>query len=102
MSNRKTAIAVSVLFIVQILTAAIGNSFVQAFVDGDSNKTALTIGVLLMMFSGLVIAAIGLVLYRVLKTIDQKLALWVPIIRISETIVVFIFGIYLLSQLQVV
>lgn len=52
MSNRRTAISISVLFIVQVLTAAIGLSFVQLFIDGDPDRTALTIGVLLMMFRG--------------------------------------------------
>ena len=72
MSNRKVAISIAILFIVQILTAAIGNSFVQSFIDGDPNRTALTIGVLLMMFSGLAIAAIGVLLYQVLKFTNKK------------------------------
>jgi len=102
MAHRKIAIAVSILFIVQMLTAAIGNTFVQAFVDGDPNKTALTIGVLLMMFSGLVIAAIGLVLYQVLKLTKHRLATLVPAIRIIECVVAITFGTYVLTQLQTV
>ncbi|MGV8910045.1 MAG: DUF4386 family protein [Propionicimonas sp.] len=102
MSNRRVAIAVSILFIAQILTAAIGNSLVQAFVDGDSSRNALTGGVLLMMFSGLAIAAIGVVIYQVLKPINHWLAIWVPVIRGIECVVAIIFGIYLLTQLQVV
>jgi len=102
MPNKKIAVSVSILFIVQMLTAAIGNTFVQAFVDGDPNKTALTIGVLLMMFSGLVIAAIGLVLYRALKPVKYRLTVWIPAIRITECVVAIIFGIYVLTQSQVV
>jgi len=102
MPNKKIAVSVSILFIVQMLTAAIGNTFVQAFVDGDPNKTALTIGVLLMMFSGLVIAAIGLVLYRALKPVKYRLTVWIPAIRIIECAVAIIFGIYVLTQSQVV
>jgi hypothetical protein len=102
MSNRKVAISIAILFIVQILTAAIGNSFVQSFIDGDTNKTALTIGVLLMMFSGIAIAAIGVLLYQVLKFTNKRLAVWVPIIRSIECVVAIIFGIYLLTNLQTV
>ena len=102
MSNRRVAIALSILFIVQILTAAIGNSFVQSFLDGDPNRTALTIGVLLMMFSGIVIVAIGVLLYQILKVTNSRLAVWVPIIRSIECIVALIFGIYLITRLQAV
>ena len=102
MSNRKVALTISILFIVQVLTAAIGVSFVQSFIDGDPNRTALTIGVLLMMFSGLAIAAIGVLLYQVLKFTNSRLAVWVPIIRSIECVVAIIFGIYLLTNLQAV
>jgi hypothetical protein len=102
MSNRKMALSISILFIVQLLTAAIGNSFVQKFIDGDPNKTALTIGVLLMTFSGLAIAAIGVLLYQVLKFTNKRLAVWVPVIRSIECVVAIIFGIYLLTSLQAV
>jgi hypothetical protein len=102
MSNRKMALSISILFIVQLLTAAIGNSFVQKFIDGDPNRTALTIGVLLMAFSGLAIAAIGVLLYQVLKFTNNRLAVWVPVIRSIECVVAIIFGIYLLTSLQAV
>lgn len=102
MSNRSVAVSISILFIVQILTAAIGNQFVQSFIDGDPDRTALTIGVLLMIFSGLAIAAIGVLLYQVLKFTNKRLAVWVPIIRIIECAIATIFGIYLLTNLQAV
>lgn len=102
MSTRRVAISTSILFIVQLLTAAIGNSFVQSFIDGDPNRTALTVGVLLMMFSGITIAAIGVLLYRVLKLTNSRLAVWVPIIRSIECAVALVFGIYLLTSLQAV
>ena len=96
----RLARAISVLFIVQILTAAIGVSFVQAFMDGDSNRTALTIGTSLMMFSGLVIAAIGVLLYQVLKFTNSRWAVWVPVIRSIECVVALAFGTYLLTNSQ--
>ncbi len=102
MSYRKVEVSISVLFVVQVLTAAIGTSFVQSFSDGDPNKTTLTIGALLMMFSGIAIAAIGVLLYDVLKLTQQRWAVWVPIIRGSECVVAIIFGIYLLTNVQTV
>jgi hypothetical protein len=102
MSNRKIAVSISVLFIVQVLTAAIGNTLVVAFVNGTSDQTALTIGASLMMFSGLVIAAIGLLFFQVLKSTNNKLAVWVPILRITETVVALVFGTYLLINQQTV
>ncbi|HEY5783428.1 MAG TPA: DUF4386 family protein [Microlunatus sp.] len=94
------ALSISALFIVQILSAAIGVSLVQSFVDGEPNRTTLTIGALLMMFSGLVIAAIGVLLYQVLKLTNNRLAVWVPAIRSIECVVALAFGIYLLTNSQ--
>jgi len=102
MSPRGVALSISVLFIVQILTAAIGVSFVQSFLDGDPDRAALTIGTSLMMFSGLVIAAIGVLLYQALKLTNNRLAVWVPMIRGVECVVALIFGIYLLTHLRAV
>jgi hypothetical protein len=48
MFNRKLALSISVLFPVQVITAAIGNSFVQSFLDGDPDRTSLTFGVYLL------------------------------------------------------
>ena len=101
-SERRLALTISILFIVQLLTAAIGNSFVQSFIDGSPDTTALTAGVMLMLFSGLVIAAIGVLLYRVLKLANRRLAVWVPLIRSIECAVAFVFGLYLLRTLQAV
>lgn len=102
MSNRRAAIAISILFIIQVLTAAIGLSFVQSFIDGDPNRTALTIGVLLMMFSGVLIAAIGVLIYQVLKFTNKPLAAWVLTLRAIECVVAIAFGIYVLQNSQTV
>ena len=102
MSTRKSALSIGVLFVVQVLTAATGLSFVESFLDGQANETMLTTGVLLMMFSGILIAAIGVLLYPILKDANKKLAAWVVIIRATEAVVAVAFGIYLLQNLQVV
>jgi len=101
MSRRMIAVVVGVLFIVQMVTAMIGTSLIQAFVDGDTDA-APTAGVLLMTSSGIAVVGIGLLMYRVLKEVNQRLAIWYPILRIVELTVSAACGVYLLNQLQVV
>jgi hypothetical protein len=103
MSRRMTAVTVGILFVVQMVTAMVGTSLIQAFVDGDDPARApLTVGVGLMMCSGIAVAAIGLLMYRVLKAVNQRLALWYPVLRIVEFTVSAVCSLYLLTQLQVV
>jgi hypothetical protein len=94
------AVTVSVLFIVQMVTAMAGTSMIQAFADGGGEGTLPTVGVLLMMCSGLAVVGIGLLMYQVLKTIDRRLALWYPVLRIVECAISAACGIYLLTRLQ--
>ncbi|HMH70531.1 MAG TPA: DUF4386 family protein [Candidatus Saccharimonadales bacterium] len=102
MSIRKTSVAVGVLFIVQMVTAMFGTMQIQEFVDGGPGKAAPTLGVLLMMCSATAVIGIGLLAYRVLKLINQRLAIWYPIMRVIEGVVSTACGIYLLIQLQAV
>jgi len=103
MSSRShTATAVGILFLVQMGTAIAGTTLIQAFVDGDPDRTALTVGVLLMTCSGLAVVGIGLLMYPVLRTVDPRLAVWYPVLRITEFTVSAACGIYLLAQLEVV
>jgi hypothetical protein len=102
MSRRKIAITVGVLFFAQMATAMVGTSLIQAFVDGNRQRAPLTAGVFLMICSGLAVAGIGLLMYRVLKDVNEKVALWYPVLRITEFAVSTACGVYLLLQLQVV
>ena len=102
MSRRKIAIDVGVLFFAQMATAMVGTSLIQAFVDGDSGRAPLTVGVLLMVCSGLAVAGIGFLMYQVLKDVNQRVALWYPILRVAEFAVSTACGVYLLIRLQVV
>ena len=70
--------------------------------DGATERAPLTIGVLLMMCSGLAVVGIGLLMYQVLKTVNQRVAIWYPVLRIIEFTVSAACGVYLLTQLQVV
>jgi len=92
---------VGILFFVQMLTAMFGTSMIQTFVDGGSEARP-TVGVLLMMASGLSVVGIGLLMYQVLKDVNQRLAFWYPVLRIVEFTVSAACGVYLLTQLQVV
>ena len=87
MAQRKTAVAVGILFFVQMITYMIGAQTIQAFEDGDTGAP-LTTGVLFTMVSGLAIVAIGLLMY--------------PVLRVVEFAVSAACGVYLLTQLQVV
>src|SRR3981189_1516567 len=102
MSRRMVAVPVGILVVVQMVTAMVGTSLIQAFVDGDTERTPLTVGVLLMMCSGIAVVGIGLLMYQVLKTVNQRLAFWYPALRIIEFTVSAVCGVYLLTQLQVV
>lgn len=102
MTPRKIAVTVGALFIFQMISAMIGTTLTQAFIDGNPDKTALTTGVTLMICSGLAVVGIGLLMYRILKGFNQKLALWYPVMRVIELAVSATCGIYLLTQLQAV
>ena len=101
-SRRTIATAVGVLFVVQMITAMFGTSLMQAFVDGDTDRAPLTVGVLLMMCAGLAVVGIGLLMYPVLKAVNPRLAKWYPVLRITEFSVSAVCGVYLLAQSQVV
>ena len=85
-----------------MVAAMFGTTMIQAFVDGDPDRAPMTLGVLLMVCSGLAIVAIGLLMYPVLKDVNPRLAMWYPILRITEFTVSAACGAYLLTQSEVV
>jgi hypothetical protein len=101
MSRRSSGAVVGALFIVQMVTAMVGTSLIQAFDDGVSDA-APTVGVLFMMCSGLAVVGIGLLMYPVLREVNPGLAIWYPVLRVAEFAVSAACGVYLLTQLQVV
>jgi hypothetical protein len=94
------AISVGILFIVQMVTAMAGASLIQAFTDGTAEGSRPTGGVLLMMCSGVAVVGIGLLMYQILRPVDQRLARWYPVLRIVEFAVSAACGVYLLTRLQ--
>lgn len=102
MSRRKIAVTVGILFWLQMVTAMLGFSLIQAFEDGDPARAPLTVGVLLMTVSGIAVVGIGLLMFQVLKDVNRRLASWYAALRIVEFTVSAALGIYLLTQLNVV
>jgi hypothetical protein len=102
LSRSKVAKAVGILFIVQMVTAMFGTSMIQAFVDGNPDRTPMTLGVALMACSGLAVVGIGLLMYPVLKQVNASLSVWYPILRVVECLVSAACGVYLLTFTQVV
>jgi hypothetical protein len=100
--HRRIAVSVGILFFVQMATAMAGSSLIQAFQDGDPGRVSLTAGVLLMACSGISVVGIGLLMYQVLKSVNQRLALWYPVLRVIEFAVSAACGVYLLVMLDVV
>jgi hypothetical protein len=98
--NKGIAVTVGILFFFQLITFLIGSSMIQTYLDGDAGRATLTMGVLLEMLAGLAVVAIGILMYRVLKVVDRKLALGYPIMRVLEFAISAILAGYLLSQLQ--
>jgi hypothetical protein len=55
-----------------------------------------------MMFSGIAIAAIGVLLFLVLGTTNRRSATWILALRSTEWLVATAFGAYLLTNLRTV
>lgn len=100
MSNRKLAVIVGILFFFQLITFMIGSSLIEQFLDGEASRVTLAMGVALEMCAGLAVVAIGILMYRVLKVVNARLALGYPIMRMLEFAVSAVLAIYLLTQLD--
>jgi hypothetical protein len=101
-SRKGVAKAVGILFVVQMITAMVGTSLIQAFVDGNPARAPMTVGVALMSVSGFAVVGIGLLTYPVLKQVNPSLAVWYPTLRVVECLVSAACGVYLLAASQVV
>ena len=96
---RRTAVAVGGLFVLQLLTFAVGSSLIESYLAGDAARSTLVAGVFLEMFSGVAIVAIGILMYRVLKAANAKWAMGYPVMRLTEFAVSALLAVYLLTQL---
>lgn len=98
--HRRIAVIVGALFILQIVTFAVGASLIETYLSGEAAKPTLVIGVLLEMCSGVAIVAIGLMMYRVLRVVNPRWALGYPVMRVTEFTVSALVAWYLLTQLE--
>ena len=97
---RRIAVIVGALFIIQIVTFAVGSSLIERYLSGEAAKPTLVVGALLQMCSGVAIVVIGLLMYRVLRVVDPQWALGYPIMRVTEFTVSLLVTVYLLTQLE--
>ena len=97
MSHRKIAILVGLLFITQMIAAAIGNIMITSFFSGESSGDGtLVTGVLLMAGAGLAVAVIGVAMYTVLRPHGRRLSLAYLVLRVLEFVTVIAIGAYFL------
>lgn len=97
---RRTAVFVGLLFLVQMLTAMAGISMIDSFVAGGADAGTARAGALLMLVSGVSVAGIGLLMYPILKLVDNRLAAWYPALRVAELAVSAAGLLYLVTQLK--
>lgn len=98
--HRRIAVTVGALFILQILTFATGTRLVERYLSGAAERPTLVAGVVLELTAGLMIVAIGFLLYRVLRIVDPRLAQGYPAMRLAEFAVSALLSLYLLTQLE--
>lgn len=98
--HRPTAVVVGALFLFQLVTFMIGSSMIERYLSGEAGRTTMTIGVAFEMCAGLAVVAIGLLMYRILRIVDNRLAVAYPIMRIIEFATSALLAAYLLAQLE--
>lgn len=97
--HRKTAVLVGLLFIWQMVAAAIGNMLITSYFSGEtSGDGTLFTGVLLMAGAGLAVAVIGIAMYPVLRPHGQRLSLAYLVLRVLEFVTVIAIGAYFLTS----
>ena len=106
-TNRKTAIAAGVLFIIATAASLLSTSFTQSFLDApdylikiSANHNQIIIGVLFQFISGVTSAGIAISLYPILKKYNEGLALGSVGFRLIEGVFYIVAALGLLSLLS--
>jgi hypothetical protein len=98
-SRRKIAVLVGLLFLSSTISFAVGNSLIRDHFSGAANEDGkLLLGVLLESYTGLAVAAIGLLLFPVLNPYGRNLAAAYLVLRAAECIVIVATGAYFISS----
>jgi hypothetical protein len=95
MSRRQIAVLVGLLFLSSTVTFAVGNFLIRNHFSGTAPEDSkLLLGVLLESYTGLAVAAIGLLLFPVLNPFGRNFATAYVTLRALECIVIVTFGFY--------
>lgn len=99
MSRRQIAILVGLLFLSSTASFAVGNSLIRNHLSGAAHQDSkLLMGVLLQSYTGLAVAAIGLLLLPILKPYGRHLAAAYLALRALECIAIVATGIFFVSS----
>lgn len=108
-STKINARIVGVLFIVQLMTAALSHSVIlkpilysgNFLADVSANTLQVKIAMLLDIFCGTALISIAVLLFPILKKYSERIALWYIGIRVIEFTTLIFSGIFLLTILSV-
>ncbi|CRK57737.1 hypothetical protein [Alloactinosynnema sp. L-07] len=99
MSHRRIAVLVGLLFISSTITFSVGSGLLKAYFSSPSPDGAdLLVGVLLEVYTGLAVAAIGVALRPVLTPFGARLATGYLGLRLAECTAIVAFGAYFLMS----
>ncbi|MCJ8344238.1 DUF4386 domain-containing protein [bacterium] len=100
-SNRKTSIAVALLFLSSTAAFMVGSGLIQSYFTNEiKDQNLLHSGLLLEAYCGLAVFGIGLLMYPILKNFHQKLALTYIVFRFMEFLVILGFAYYIHTTLE--
>jgi hypothetical protein len=99
MPRRQIAVLVGLLFLSSTVSFAVGNSLIRNYFSGTAHEDSkLLLRVLLESYTGVAVAAIGLILLPVLKPYGRNLATAYLALRAVECFVIVAIGIYFISS----
>ena len=92
-TTRSTAVLVGILFLAAMVASLLGGGLVEAVISAPeflstiaANETQLLIGVLLELLNGIAVLGIGVLMFPILKSFNQKMALGYLGFRIVEAV----------------
>ena len=97
-STKKTAVLVGVFFLAATFTFAIGNAFINSYFSSATPHNAARIaGVLLLGFCGLMVAANGTAMRRILSPLTPIRSRAYFALRVTECLTLVAVGVYFLT-----
>lgn len=108
-SLRRTAIIVGALFITATTAYSIGIALIDPVLDSTDylaeiaeNENQVKTGALLVLVDAVAVVGIAVMIFPVLRKVNESLALWYVGARITESIlfIIFVFSVLMLSTLS--